>query len=176
MRYAGRAFLFKSLGQPFPAGSLPNRIFGLTPMHKTIKDRFHTFFFILDELAADVSDEVREEADERLGELWKAAESLIEERQATLPRRTYLDEPYQVECTRWEWCDQVAYVEAREGMLAWPIQFYLNREPEQQDLDALRQLCIDAFTEVCGAAGIPVRYLHAEQSITYEVTERITVA
>lgn len=143
---------------------------------KTVKDRYHTFFFILDEIAGDLSEDANEAAQERVYPLWSAAEQLIEQRQKALPRRTFLDTPHEVECSRWEWCEQTAYVEVREGMLAWPIQFYLNQEPEQADIEELRALCIDAFAEVCAAAGVASRYLHAEQSITYEVNERTTVA
>lgn len=144
-------------------------------IRKVAKERFHTFFFVLDEIPGDLAEEACEAAQERVEPLWSAAQKLIELRQQELPRRTFLDQ-HEVEVTRWEWCGQVAYVEPREGKLAWPIQFYLNQAPEQSDLDALRELCIAAFNEVCGAAGVPVRYLNAEQSITYEVTERITVA
>lgn len=140
-------------------------------MIKTVKDRFYTFYLVLDRLPGDLSEGDSETHQERLYPLWNQAQKLIDDRQHALVRRTFTDE-HRVEANRWEWCDQQGYVEVRGNQLAWPIVFYMNQEPEGEDIEALRALTIAAFEEVCGPAGVSVDYLHAEQAITYEVTER----
>lgn len=141
-------------------------------MHKTVKDRYFTFYLVLAQARSDMPEAEWEALQDRIYPLWSEAKELLAGRQHALSRRTFLDE-YQVEISRWEWCDQQGHVEVRgENKLAWPIQFYFNQDPDPADLQALRELTVSSFKEVCEAAGVDVEYLHTESSITYEVSER----
>ncbi len=139
-------------------------------MSKRITDRYLTLLFLLGDLPAGAD----EHAQLPYYELWNKAQKLIAPRQAALPDRIFLDE-HHIECTRWEYCDQVAYVEAHGEHLVWPIQFYENRELSPEQRRALRDTCVAAFQEVCQSAGVPVAFARADLNLTYVYTERTTL-